>query len=300
MTISTAGIFDITPDEYHSDPVVEPSLSSSGIKRLLSSSPASFASFHPKLTRWPDRLRETTDAQDIGAIAHCVVLGKGTRYVIGDPSDHLTEKGQKAQTWAAKSAAQWKADREADGLVVINRERSARAETAAQTMKDLIAREYGDWPLGDSEQSVIWQGESRHGLIWCRAMLDHLSKRHMLILDPKFTDLAIDDRSIQRKAASEQWHIQQAWYTEGVEALAPETKGRWTFRFVICELNPPYQVRFVDLPESWIHVARSRIDRAADTFALCLKNNEWPPLPYHCSPQPPDWLLRDFEEEELR
>jgi hypothetical protein len=300
MTISSPGIYDLTPEEYHADPCEQPSLSSSGIKRLLSSSPASFASWHPRLTRWPDRVRDTTDAQDIGAIAHCVVLGKGTRYIVGDPSDHLTEKGQKAQTWAAKSAAQWKADREADGFTVITRERSARAETAAQAMKDLIAREYGDWPLGESEQTVIWRGETTSdGPIWCRAMLDHLSRKHLLILDPKFTDLPIDDRSIQRKAATEQWHIQQSFYTEGVETLAPNTRGRWSFRFVVAELNPPYQVRFVDLPESWIAVARGRIDRAAGTFAQCLKNNEWPPLAKTCAPQPPDWLMKEYESEEV-
>jgi len=301
FTVPGPGVYDLTPEQYHADCCPEPSLSSSGIKRLLSGSPASFASWHPRLTRWPDRLRDTTDAQDIGAIAHCIVLGKGTRYIVGDPSEHLTEKGVPSQTWGSKAAAQWKAAREADGLIVITRERSARAETAAQVMKDLIVAEYGDFPLGESEQAVIWRGEtSAHGSIWCRALVDHISRKHLLILDPKFTDLAIDDRSIQRKAASEQWHIQQAFYTEGVEALAPNTKGRWAFRFVVCELNPPFQARFVDLPESWIHVARMRIDRAADTFALCLKNNSWPALPKTCSPQPPDWLMREYEDEELR
>lgn len=299
MTALGPGVHDIPPDVYHSDPCEEPSLSSSGIKRLLSGSPAEFAAFHPRLTRWPHLLLDHTDAQDIGNIAHCIVLGKGSRYIVGDPSEHVTEQGKPAQTWAAKTAAKWKADREADGMIVINRERSARAETAAQAMKDFIAAEYGDWPLGDSERTLIWQTETSHGPIWCRAMLDHLSLRHMLILDPKFTDLPIDDRSIQRKAASEQWHVQQEWYTEGVEALAPELRGKLLFRFVAAQLNPPYQVRFVDLPESWMHVARGRIDRAADQFALCLKNGAWPALAKTCSPQPPDWMIRENESEEV-
>lgn len=299
--IEAPGIYSISAEEYHSDPAPKPSLSSSGIKRLLSGSPAEFAAHHPALTRWPELLLEpATRSQELGAIAHAVVLGEGARYVVGDPSEHMTERGKPSETWGSKAASAWKAEQEAAGRIVINQKNSARAETAAQAMKDLIAAEYGDWPLGESEQTIIWQAESSHGFIWCRAMLDHLSKRHFLILDPKFTDLGIDDRSLQKKAASEMWHIQQAWYIEAVESLAADLYGRLTFRFPIAQLYPPYQARFVDLPESWIHVARARIDRAADLFALCLKNGEWPGHEKTCSPQPPDWLTREFEEEELQ
>jgi hypothetical protein len=307
----TQGVYDIDAERYHTDPTPQPSLSSSGIKRLLSGSPAEFAAFHPRLTQWPELCQaEATRAQDRGTIIHSLVLGKGAGFHACDPQDVevTTEKGARYKNWSGK-AADWKRAQEAQGIVVMSRSEGARVQAATQSMIQLLQREYGDWPIGDSEQTIIWQRETEYGPIWCRALVDHLALRHMVVLDPKSTALGISDRALQRIAANDMWHIQAAWYLDGIKTIMPhvfdiggnvisETGGRLVFRFVVVEIDPPYQSRFVDLPESWIHIAGQRIDRACEQFAKCLYSGEWPAHSDVCSPSVPSWMQIEFETEE--
>jgi len=307
MTIMAAGIYDITPEEYHSDPAPEPSLSSSGIKRLLSGSPTEFAAHHPRLTSWHEQLADerATEAMETGSIAHAIVLGKGARYVEAHPSDFTSPTTKKPYASWSGDAKKWKDAEKAKGNIVLTRggERSAGVEAAASSMRDLLAEEYGDWPLGESEQVIIWQTETAHGPIWCRAMLDHLSRRHVLILDPKFTKREIDDRSLQNKAAAEKWHIQQQWYIEAVESLAPDLRGQLHFRFPVAQLVYPYQARFFDIDEQqpqWLEIAKADIDWATARYAYCLRSNSWAPIGRRCSMPPPDWLINESSRRQER
>jgi len=294
---------NIPAAEYHADPCSEPSLTSSGIKTLLSESPAAFASRHPKLTQWPELLDESSKAKDFGTIVHSLVLGVGAGFHACDPKDcpARTKKGDPYKSWAY-GAAEWKEEQEEKGIIIMSRKEGARVQSAAESMIRLLRDEYGDWPIGDSEVTLVWQRDTSLGPIWCRARADHLALRHMVVLDPKSTGRGISDRMLQKMAADDGWHIQAAWYLEAVEATHPDVDlaGRLTFRFPVVEMAPPYQARFVDLPEAWIHIARQRNDRAAELFAKCLAANDWPAYAPVCSPEPPTWMLTEFEAEEMR
>lgn len=305
MTLGV-GVHDGIPAaEYHDDPVSELSLTSSGIKTLLSGSPAEYAAKNPRLSRWPEALKKSTTAQDMGTVVHSIVLGVGSVFCACDPQDcpARTKTGEPYKTWSG-DAAKWKEEQEALGTVIVSRKEGQKVLAAADSLTRLIARDYGDdWlSLGKSEQTLVWQRETSLGPIWCRARLDFLSLQLMTILDPKSTGLGIGDAALQRMAAKDGWHIQQAWYLEGVDALGDKNfhVDAVRFRFPVVESTPPYQARWVDLPESWIGIARQRIDRAAETFARCLRANEWPEHPPTCEPQMPDWMAREFEEEEMR
>lgn len=306
MIVLPCGVHDIPAEQYFADPCEQPSLTSSGIKRLLNGSPAEFAARHPKLTSWPELAEETTKAKDRGTIIHSLVLGKGTGFHACDPQDLFpkvaTKKGMAYTTWSA-GAKEWKEEQEATGIIVMSRKEGASVQAAAQAMIELIRDEYGDWPLGESEQTLIWQRDTSYGPIWCRAMVDHLALRHMLVLDPKTTGLGLSDRALSKIVASDMWHIQAAWYLEGVTSChrgGGDYAGRLTFRFPVVEVDPPFQARMVDLSNDWLTIAGQRIDRAAELFAKCLYANEWPAHAPVCSPEMPSWMVAEFEAEEMR
>jgi len=301
---------NIDAARYHQDPTPEPSLTSSGIKRLFSGSPADFAARHPKLTKrlpdgklaWPE-LFDSSDAQDLGTVVHALVLGTINQCLVADPEDApvTTDQGGAYKTWSGKAAA-WKKAQEATGAIVLNREKGEHVQSAAESMIRLLRDEYDDWPIGDSEVTLIWRRATSLGPILCRARVDHLALRHMVLLDPKSTGRGISDRMLQKMAADDGWGIQAAWYLEGVEQCHPDVDlaGRLRFRFPVVEMTPPYQARFVDLPEAWIHIARQRNDRAAELFAKCLAANEWPTYSPVYAPEPPAWMLAEFENEETQ
>lgn len=296
----TPGIYRFPIDTYENDPCPRPSLRASGIKRLLNDSPAEFAANHPRLTQWPELLKRRTRRTDEGSVAHALILGEGAEYVVKDPGDFLTKQHTPYKTWSG-AAAEWKEEQEANGLIVIDSETKACADLTSDAAMSLLGAEYGDWPIGDSEVTVIWerQGGDRAS-IWCRARLDHFSLQHATIIDVKTTELSLSDRSIQTQCANDLWHIQAAWQIEGIEAVYPNLRGHLRHRFLVVQARPPFDACFFDPPESWLSIAAQRNDRAAELFAKCLYSDSWPGRKKVCQIEPPDWVIRQFENEEER
>lgn len=307
MTLAP-GVYDLTPEQYHADPAAEPSLSRSGIVRILSGSAAEFAASATRLTpvkEWPARLAKKSNAMDDGTIAHAKILQTALDFWATRPQDcpARTKKGEPYSSWR-DDAADWKREREAEGIIFTSPEKMADIQDAVNSMDRLIRKTYGaDWlSLGKSEQTFIWQRPTAHGLIWCRAMLDYHSLQQVLVLDPKFTNLGISDRAIQKKVADERLDIQQVFYIEAVEALFPKLKDKITFRFPIAQLNPPFQSRWIDLDADgpdWLPEARKDVAEAVDKFAECLYSNSWPPFAESCSPRRPLWMVAQSENRDL-
>lgn len=288
--------------DYHADPCPEPSLSASGIKRLLYESPASFAAHHPRLTQWPELLDETSDSMDKGSIVHRMILGKGANFVVIDPTQFRNKDGSQAKSFKNADAARAKEKAEEAGNIVVSPKVGTQLLNAAESVIRMLQAEYGTWPIGESERVFTWQRETSQGPIWCRAMMDHFSidsGHGALILDPKSTSKGLSDRAIASTAAYDGWHIQAAWYIDAAEREYPDMAGRFRFRFPVFELEPPYDCCFFDMPESWLHIARQENERACELFAHHLRAGEWPGRAKVASPEPPAWLESRFLEESL-
>lgn len=309
MMILPPGIhLDISAEDYHSDNLTpEPALSSSGIRQLLSGSPAEFRALNRRMTDWSRWAEKAaTKAQDAGTIAHSMILGTPCEHEAKDPED-LAEigifiksgprKGQPYTMWAG-DAGDWKKAKEAQGIKIIGKEEDANIRAAVASMERLLVKTYGDWPQGQTEVTVIWQMVT-NGPIWCRARLDVWLPRSIVILDAKFTDLALSDESLVKIVEKSRYDVQAAWYLDAIGAAIPELRDRLTFRLIFSELNPPYQSRFFDLTETRLQIARAGCARAASTFADCLHGNVWAPHPEAFAPEVSEWMIRRFEEEEL-
>jgi hypothetical protein len=299
----TPGIYtNITPEEYHADAQTpEPALSASGIKLLLSGSPAEFAAHSPRLTSWPELCDSRTRSKDLGTIVHSLVLQKGAGFHACDPEDcpARTKKGEPYQSWR-DAAKEWKEEQEASGIIVMSRKDGANVQSAAEALGRMLQKRFGDWPIGDSEVAIYWERPTEFGPIWCRALLDHLSLQHLIILDPKSTEYRLADHIVRKKVADEQWAIQAAWYTEAVEAIHPEVAGRMSFRFPLVEFKPPFQRRMIAMSEARMSIARQRIDRAANLFAKCLRDGVWPEYEQDYEPEVLTWELQEWEAENDR
>lgn len=283
-------------DAYHADPCEQPSLSASGIKRLLYESPAAFAAHHPRLTMWPELLDETSASMDKGSIVHRMILGAGCDFVIIDPTQFRNKDGSQAKSFKNADAARAKEKAEDEGKIVVSPKVGAHLLNAAEAVIRMLQAEYGDWPIGESEQVFTWQRETSLGPIWCRAMMDHVSLRYAVILDPKSTSKGLSDSAIQRAAAYDNWHLQAAWYLDAINRAHPELDGRMRFRFPVFELEPPYDCCLFDMPESWLHIGRQENERACELFAVCLRTGQWPGRARVASPEPPSWLESRFLE----
>ena len=157
ITIDRPGVYDIPPERYHQDPVIEPSLSNSIAKVLLNKSPLHAAAQHPRLA--VDPITTHKEIFDLGKAAHTLLLGKGEPFEIIDADNW--------QTKAAKSARE-QARREGKTPILEyqfqNTQRMAEAcriQLADHDEGDLLA-------AGVGEQTIVWREKD----VWCRALLD--------------------------------------------------------------------------------------------------------------------------------
>lgn len=299
MTLK-AGIHEMTQDEYFADPAPQASLSATGIKVILSSTMRHFQTISPKLTEFPDAVRRRTKALDLGNIAHGLILGKGGDFCVIDPTTFTNKDGSQASDFRNKEASNAKKAAETMGLIVIDPATNYRAEQSkAWAVKSLEAR-YGAWPIGESEQCMLWQMETSEGPIWCRALVDHNKVYHptktVRMLDVKSKEKPMSNQALQNAIQNDGWDVQAAFYMMGAEALYPGYDV--TFEFAIVETVEPFATRIESLSETYLSMARARIEVAAAKFAKCMRTGTWPGHPVNSLPlEPPDYLVTRFEYE---
>lgn len=274
----TEGVYTIPSAQYHSDPAPQVSLSRSGIVTLLTATPGKFRAKNPRLSPWPIK-DESTDPQKLGSVVHALVLGAGQEFCVIDPSQYRNKDGTPAKTFANAEAKRAKQEAEASGLVVIDADTFAQAEEIQRAVEARLIARFGGWPIGESEQTMIWQRQTSYGPIWCRALVDHLSRRAVTLLDIKTTGRGLNDDTLKMAIANSGNDIQAAWYLSGYKTLDPEHADLAQFIFPFVEVEPPFDVRFIRAKPDWLARAEYRIEQAVDIFARCLYANEWPGYP---------------------
>lgn len=247
---------------YHADPT---SLSVSGAKMLLPPScPAKFlwAQHNPQP---PKR------AYDFGHLAHRIVLGEGPRFAVLDPSIHgLKKDGTVADS--PRMTAGWKlaeSQARAEGLIPV----SSDEWDTAQAMADMVRDHPVAGPLfaeGRPELS-LYHRDPETG-VRLRGRVDW-QRPDGVIVDYK-TSTTADPGQLQRLFHNYCYHMQAAWYLDLVAALgicpAP------TFRFVVQEKTPPYEVVVVQLDEEAITEGRRANREAIRLYADLTKSGRWP------------------------
>lgn len=287
-TVTEPGIFAATAEEYHADPLPEPSLSSSLIKELIAKTPMHAWVNSPRLN--PDFEREEKSVFDIGHACHKVFTGQGPKIRVID-APNFTTKDAKAQRDAAYEAGetplladQW--DRVRD-----------MAEAGRHQMR---AMDCGD--VFDGAECEV-NFAARIDDVWTRCRADALDRENHVIYDFKSTAENPHPEAFARTMCNMGYDTQAAHYLETVEAvLGPG----WRFRFVVQEKQPPHLLTVLELPPEWIDLAKRKTARARSIWRRCLDTGIWPGFPARvCLVSLPSWhenkwLDREIAEEQHR
>lgn len=262
--ITEPGIYSGVPmDVYHGADLCDgPSVSSSGLRRLVNQSPAHYWCESPYN---PDRIEQKeTDSLTLGRAAHHLLLGEddfNTLYVV---------RPEKWDSWRTDAAKAWKRDQEADGRTVL-----------LSTQLDVIrgmARSLAAHPLIDAgilngmiEQTIVWRCKDTG--IWLKARPDAIPNDAGDFADLK-TTTSVQTADLARTIADYGYHQQAALIAAGWHAIAK--KDIASFSFVFIESKPPFCTRIVTLKDDDLARGERQNHVAIKTFAKCMETSEWP------------------------
>lgn len=276
--VTKPGVYDGMPEDlYHSDPVPAGSISSTGVKDILSS-PARYAYN-------AEHGREEKKAWDIGKVFHALALGTGCDVEELAFENYRTKAAQDAEK---KARAAGKVPMLAHEMAEVRAMEAAfRATPAAALLQ----------PDGLPERSIFWQDDETG--VWCRGRLDHSNGPNSL--DLKTTDDA-SPGAFAASAARYGYHIQEVLYRRGIRALglAGDLGSDPEFHFVAIEKKPPYLLAVYENDPEALVVAEELVSRALRRFAECQRTGYWPGYPAGITTlRFPRWALYLPEEDSL-
>lgn len=270
-----ARILECTPQQYHADPCVSPSLSSSTAKLIVSESPLHAWSRHPRFTENRALVatdddaedeaaeEEHTDAKDNGTIVHNLLLGKG-------PDIAVVE----ADSWRTKLAKAQREEARAAGQVPILVARYDALNAAAEAIRRKLL-DYGYDLRGESEVAIEWFERGINGPVRCRSMLDHVFINDGVIYDLK-TIRSANPKHIARTFIEKGYDLQAACYPRALAALRPHLQGRIRMEFLFLEIKPPYAITPGDAHPVMLEIGKLRWSEAVRIWEDCLAKNAWP------------------------
>lgn len=290
--VNEPGFYRMTAEQYHADPCVVPSLSSSIAKLFIDKTPRHAREAH---ARFCGASIETNAAMDMGSLVGALVLGCGPRFAVLDFEDFRTKDAK-----AARDAAQ------AAGKIAILKKTLTEASAIAASIGERLAEGQCPHcfdpvqPNAHAELVAIWH----EGDVWFRAMFDWLDFDRREVFDLKTTASNIAPHAVGRKIADMGYEIQQAFYVRGLERLLPETSGRWKFRFVFAETAAPYEVVIAKNDATAREMGRRKVCYAIQKWADCMRADKWPGYPRavvtaeHPQFAEASWLKREELESE--
>jgi hypothetical protein len=253
--ITEPGLYpEITAEAYHADPVMVPSLSSTGARTLVAECPAVY---------WHQRQNaERKRVFDIGTAGHLMVLEPesfDSRVRVIDADDYKKQAARDARDQAY-----------ADGLTPL----LASEADMVRAMRDVL---YAD-PIarhafegGRAEQTMIWR--DRESGTWCRSRPDYLPPHARYLVDYK-TSTSANPRQFEKALWDYGYFQQAAWYLDGAQHVLGARPER--FAFVVQSKKPPYLVSVCWLAGEALEWGDVLNQHARRIFADCLRRDEWP------------------------
>lgn len=281
--IDTPGIYAMSAQEYHSDPVILPSLSASVASILLTQSPRHAALAHPRLSLayQPDE-----DSRfDLGSAAHALLLeNDGSKVCVIEAAD-----------WRTKDAKAKRDEARANGLFPILAKHNFAVTAMVKAAREFVETTElaGIFTRGKPEQTIVWQ----EGTSWCRARLDWLTDDHSLILDYKSTESAQPEQVI-RQIGRMGYDIQSEFYRRGLAAVRSGKVDLPAFVFLFQEITPPYACSLVALSNAYVEIGQRKIADAIDRWQQCLQLGQWPgySTAIHYA-EPAAWQIAEIEAQ---
>lgn len=299
MKIESPGIYEMSAETYHEDPVAAaPSLSSSIAKELLDASPVHAQWSHPRLN--PSYLREDSERFDLGTAVHAWLIEGG------DDTFKIIE----ADDWRTAAA---KRDRELArlaGLTPLLAKQWERVQAMALAARAQLKR-FTERPRplenGQAERVLVWIERVGDVDVWCRSRIDWLHDDVPVIDDYKSTGISANPDLWGRTTLfSLGFDLQAAFYLRGLMVLLGLDQDEARFRFVVQENFEPYALSVVGLTPEALTLGEKKRRLAVQLWAECLTKNRWPGYPTSTvfAELPPyleaRWMERENREDDRR
>lgn len=261
--VTQPGVYALTPEQYHLDPVRGGSLSVSGARKLLPPSvPALF-----KYDREHRSSRPLNPVFNLGHGAHRVVLGAGSDLELIDAADYHTKAAQHTRDAAY-----------AEGRIpVLPREMEQIQAMHAAVRENPTAAALFDPERGRPEQCLFWIDPETG--VMRRAMLDWLQNtipgRRVIVGDYKTAD-QVDKASVEKSMVNYGYGMQAPWYLDGVEALGLSPDYEPAFVFVFQMKKPPYLVATYQPDPDVLYWGRLQNRKAIALYQACVVDGYWP------------------------
>jgi hypothetical protein len=262
--ITAPGRYDLTDEQYHADPVIGGSLSSTGARTLTTSAPARY--------QWErEHGRPDSDALDIGRAAHREVLGTGGDIVV------IAGSGKDPNTWnTARTKAEVAAARAA-GATPIRPDDADTVTAMADTLRThpiigkLLARP------GRAEQSFVARDPETG--VMCRARIDWMpdvpDNTRLIVVDYK-TTLDASPTGFAASMARYGYHQQGPFYCDVLTWLELDHGLQPTFVLIAQEKTPPYLATVCRLSERAFEWGRVLNRKARGIYRHCTDTGQWP------------------------
>lgn len=263
--IDKPGIYRISADEYHADPCVKPSLSSSLAKVLLAQSPIHAWTESPRLN--PDFEPKDSATFSIGRAAHRAILGAGGDYV-EIPPDYLASNGA-ASTKAAKDFIQQAGE---EGMTALKSDVIEQIEFMRRKAETRLKENGINIDCDRSELSAFAQIND----CWVRAMFDNVPIDQSLpIYDLKTCENATPD-ACMRAIMNYGYDVQDAHYRSVWRAATGEDRG---LVFIFQEKKAPAEICIIELSNEDREIADQKISRARDVWKMSVDTGRWAGYP---------------------
>jgi len=285
IIIDKPGIYEILEARYHEDPIIEPSLSSSIAKVMLTASPRHVQTKHPRLGGATPDQKQRQD-WDIGSAVHSILLEGKDKIVTIEHNDYRKDAAKEARDAAYAD----------NKIPLLAKQRTEVFAMVAAAHAQLKGHEEaaGVFSAGKPEQTLVWQ----EGDVWLRARLDWLREGPIPIWDYKTTTDANPDVWV-RRLFDLGFDVQVGFYRRGVRALLGIENPE--FRFIVQETSAPYALSVVGLTPSTIELADMKAAMAIERWRWCITNDRWPGYPRETAYiEAPPWRAAEFEEAKER
>lgn len=252
-----ATILPLSAAQYHADPALRASLSSSIAQVLIDQSQAHAWLKHPRLN--PNFEPEKDSKFDLGSAAHVMLMERRDDCIVR----------VNAEDWRTKVAREARDAAQANGQYAVLERQYGDIEMMVKAARDFVndTELKGILESGEAEQTIIWQ----EGNTWLRCRPDLLSADRRICLDYKTTPSASPDSFIMQIGRMG-YDLQAEFYTRGIEDL---TGLEPAFVFLCQETKPPYACSLVALAASYRVVGQAKVRRAIKIWTECMNSKSW-------------------------
>lgn len=280
--------------DYHSDSFGDvPTLSRSVAHTLITASPLHAAAEHPRLPGL--KAKRATKEMDLGSLVHALLLGSEESIVIVEADNFRTDKAKIARDEAIVRGLTpicRPLYQEVSGIVHRLQFEICNAIDEVRLLSEpsTDAWQPTKWSDFGRELTVLWEEREKPPTLagpadwWpldtrCRCRLDLFLPQYGIIADAKVVSSGYANaRKFIRQLNSEDdsGAMQAASYSRGVEAALPHLAGRTRFVFLRVEVQPPYAVVPILVPEGMRSLGEARWLRGVAGWAKCMASGVWP------------------------